>query len=138
MTPQAEQYPFVARDAATGAGGLLPFLPITLALRQQPVAVTGLLDTGATVNVMPFDVGQQLGARWDEQTTAVQLTGNLSQLEARALVVSATVGKFPPVRLAFAWTKSSTIPLLLGQVIFFLEFDVCFFRSRALFEIRPR
>lgn len=88
--------------------------------------------------MLPFDVGQQLGAVWDELTTAVQLTGNLAQQEARVLVVSATVGKFAPVRLAFAWTKSNSVPVLLGQVNFFMEFDVCLFRARSRFEIKPK
>ncbi len=138
MMPQAEQYPFVAMHPALGAASLLPYLPITLAFRQRSTSVMGLLDSAATVNVLPFDVGQQLGAVWEEQTTSVQLTGNLAQQEARVLAVSATVGKFAPVRLAFAWTKSNAVPVLLGQVNFFMEFDICFFRSRSLFEVKPK
>src|SRR5438874_13733395 len=118
MMPHAAQFPFVATAPGLGAASLLPYLPITLAFRQQVVQVMGLLDTGATVNVLPYGVGQQLGANWDEQTTTVQLTGNLAQQEARALVVTATVSRFPPVRLAFAWTKSDAIPVLLGLVNF--------------------
>jgi len=100
--------------------------------------VMGLLDTAAMVNVLPYTVGLQLGAVWEQQVTSVQLTGNLAQQEARALVVAATVGKFAPVRLAFAWTKSDSVPILLGQVNFFMEFDVCFFRSQAVFEVKPK
>lgn len=97
----------------------------------------GLLDTAAAVNVLPFAVGQQLGAVWDEQTTSVQLTGNLAQEEARVILVLGTVGKFAPVRLAFAWTKSDSVPVLLGQVNFFMEFDVYLSRSRSVFEVKP-
>jgi hypothetical protein len=66
----------------------------------------------------------------------VELSGNLAAVEARVVVVSAVVGKFAPVRLAFAWAKTDSVSVILGQVNFFLEFDVCFFRSRALFEVR--
>ena len=66
------------------------------------------------------------------------MSGNLAAVEARVLVVSAGVGQFPPVRLAFAWAKTDAVPVLLGQVNFFMEFDVCFFRSRAEFEVRPK
>ena len=138
MMPQAEQYPFVAMSPALGAASLLPYLPIILTLRGQSVSAMGLLDTAAAVNVLPYDLGQQLGAVWDQQTTAVQLTGNLAQQEARVLVVSGTVGRFAPVRLAFAWTRSNAVPLLLGQVNFFMEFDVCLFRSQSLFEVKPK
>jgi hypothetical protein len=75
---------------------------------------------------------------WEEQAIAVQLTGNLAQYEARALLISAEVGRFPPVPLAFAWTRAEAIPLILGQVNFFMEFDVCFYRSQLAFEVRPK
>lgn len=42
---------------STGVLGRLPLLPISLVLRQQTVAVLGLLDTAATVNGLP-DVGE--------------------------------------------------------------------------------
>lgn len=66
------------------------------------------------------------------------LTGNLADLEAKVLIVSGTVGQFPSVRLAFAWTQADDIPVILGQVNFFLEFDVCFYRTQLAFEIKPK
>lgn len=137
MTVAAEPYPFVEREPGLGAASLAPMLPVTL-IGPNTVPVLGLLDTGATVNVLPYAVGQQLGGIWEQQTTSVTLSGNLAMCEARALVVTARIGTFPPVRLAFAWARTDAVPVLLGQVNFFMEFDVCFFRSRALFEIRPK
>jgi hypothetical protein len=135
MAPQ--QFPFIARDPALGSASLAPMMPITLQAAQT-VAVSALLDTGAAVNVLPYDIGLQLGFIWDQQTTTVELTGNLSSVEARVVLITATVAQFPPVRLAFAWAKQHTIPVILGQVNFFMEFDICFFRSRALFEVKPK
>ena len=83
------------------------------------------MDTGATVNVLPYAVGEQLGAVWEQQTTSMTLSGNLSACEALALIVSAVVGEFPAVRLAFAWAKTNAVSVFLGQVNFFMEFDVC-------------
>jgi hypothetical protein len=97
-----------------------------------------LLDTGAAVNVLPYGIGAQLGFLWDQQTTTVRLSGNLAAIEARVVLVASTVAQFPPVRLAFAWAKQDSMPVILGQVNFFIEFDVCFFRTRSLFEVRPR
>ncbi len=68
----------------------------------------------------------------------LQLSGNLAQFEARVLILSATVGRFPSVRLVFAWTQATQIPLLLGQANFFMEFDVCFYRSQKIFEVTPK
>jgi hypothetical protein len=137
VTVLAERFAFVERDTSLGSASLAPVLPLTL-LGTNSISVSGLLDTGATVNVLPYAVGEQLGAVWNELQTRVTLSGNLADCEARALVVTAVVGKFPAVRLAFAWAKTDLVPVLLGQVNFFMEFDVCFFRSRSVFEIRPK
>lgn len=88
--------------------------------------------------VLPYDAGIQLGAVWKQQTIPVQLAGNLGNSEARAILVTATVGPFTPVRLAFAWTRNNQIPVILGQVNFFMEFDVYFCRSQFMFEIKPK
>jgi hypothetical protein len=133
----AARFPFVPRNPALGTASLAPLLPITLTLTNT-VSVAGLLDTGAMVNVLPYSVEVQLGADWDQLTTTIQLTGNLAAIEARALAVTGTVGSFAPVRLALAWVKTDAIPVLLGQVNFFLEFDVCFYRSRGEFDVRPK
>ena len=137
MSDAGERYAFTERDPGLGPASLAPLLPIVLTAAHS-ISVSGLLDTGATVNVLPYAVGEQLGAAWEKQTTPVILSGNLAACEARALVVSAVVGNFPAVRLAFAWAKTDAVSVLLGQVNFFMEFDVCFYRSRSLFEVRAR
>lgn len=134
----SQRYPFVASDADFGEAGFRPYLPITLNFKNNVVDALGLLDSGAMVNVLPNSIGVELGAIWNEQTTYLQLTGNLAQVEARVLLVDARVGAFPTVRLAFAWTKTDNVPLLLGQINFFREFNVCFYRSELAFEISPK
>lgn len=59
-------------------------------------------------------------------------------MEARGLVVVGQISDFSPVRLAFAWAKSNDPPVILGQLNFFMEFDVCFYRSQLGFEVRPQ
>ncbi|MBI3764474.1 MAG: hypothetical protein HY260_21755 [Chloroflexi bacterium] len=135
---EAARFPYVELDSVLGAASSLPYLPLTLTYNDRSLAVSGLVDSGATVNVLPFQIGEQIGAAWDRQTTAIQLTGNLAGFDARALVLSATVGQFSPVRLAFAWTHASDVPLILGQVNFFLEFDACFYRSQSYFDVRRK
>ena len=84
------------------------------------------------------NAGLELGAIWEPQVPSLRLTGNLAQFEARALVISAVVSSFAPVRLVFAWTQADNVPMILSQVNFFMEFDVCFYRSQHAFEIRPK
>ena len=59
-----------------------PWLPITLSIGKRNISTFGLLDSAATVNVLPFQIGQALGAIWDEQTIEMDLSGNLAHLEA--------------------------------------------------------
>lgn len=100
--------------------------------------VSGLLDTGAAINVLPYHMGLELGGVWEQQTVRLNLTGNLASYEARVLVLLVEVAEFEPVRQVFAWTRAENAPLISGQVNFFMEFDVCFFRSQQAFEVRPR
>jgi len=132
------RFPFTERTNNLGLSSTLPYLPITLIYRNDSVEAMALLDTGASVNVLPYEVGLQLGAVWEEQTVPIQLSGNLTQREARGLVLSATVTEFPSVLLAFAWTQSREAPLILGHTNFFAEFDVCFYRTDLAFELRLR
>jgi hypothetical protein len=90
------------------------------------------------VDVLPDRAGTGLGAEWSTSLPALQRSGNLGRYEARGIVLDAAVGSLPPVRLAFACTRAEHVPLILGQVTFFAEFDVCFFRSLGFLEIRPR
>ncbi len=134
----ASRFPYAAPEAGSFDGSLLPHLPITLSRETYVLAASGLLDTGSAVNVLPYATGHQLGLSWEEQTTPVRLTGNIERLPARGVIVTGRVATFPPVELAFAWTRSTEVSVILGQVNFFMEFDVCFFRSRSAFEVSPK
>jgi hypothetical protein len=58
LSLSAQQFPFIARDPVLGSASLAPMMPITLQAAQT-VAVSALLDTGAAVNVLPYDIGLQ-------------------------------------------------------------------------------
>lgn len=116
----------------------LPRLPIILRYGQQHVTTVGLVDSGATINVLPYKLGSQLGAIWDDRKATIRLAGALGKLAAMPLVVTAEIGDFPPSKLAFAWVRTDDAPVILGQMNFFLEFEVCFFRSELAFEVKPK
>ena len=115
----------------------LPRLPLVLYYNDRQTEVVGLVDSGATVSVLPYEVGLQLGAVWETRQAKIRLAGSLGSQPAIPLFVTAQVGKYPPVRLAFAWTRSNDVPLILGQTNFFIEFEVCFYRSSLEFEVKP-
>ena len=132
-----QRFAFTERIDSLGRSSILPYLPITLSNRSNSVEVIALLDTGASVNVLPYEIGIQLGAIWEQQTVPIQLSGNLASSEARGLVISGTVAQFSPILLAFAWSRSTDAPVILGHLNFFAEFNVCFFRHELAFEVYP-
>src|SRR5438445_4862717 len=101
-----------------------PLLPVRLALGTRSLSVEALLDSGADVNVLPWRVGEALGAVWEAQKATLRLAGVLAGTPAMPLLVEATVDDFAPVRLAFAWCRTDEVALVLGQTNFFMEFDV--------------
>lgn len=133
-----ERYSYLESKDLQGHILLRPLLPIRLGFESRGIIRNGLLDTGAAVNVLPYDAGLELGLNWSAQTRVVELTGNLAQFEARGVILIGTVGQFEPVPLVFAWTRAAGVPLLLGQVNFFAEFDVCFLGARRIFEVQPK
>ncbi|WP_407900425.1 hypothetical protein [Scytonema sp. NUACC26] len=66
----------MSTDSSLGEASFKPFLPLMLNYREKSQSVIGLLDTGAMVNVLPYQIGVELGAVWSEQTTMLQLSGN--------------------------------------------------------------
>ncbi|WP_238393430.1 hypothetical protein [Myxacorys almedinensis] len=113
----------------------MPYVPLALTLGDRSLEVTALLDTGASVNVLPYEIGLQLGAVWENQTISIPLSGNLARSDSRGLVVAGTIAQFPSVLLGFAWTEMRDTPVILGHMNFFAEFNVCFYRHELAFEI---
>src|SRR5207248_10547787 len=85
----AERFAYTATQDGPGAVGLMPKLPITLSLQRLSTTASGLLDTGATVNVLPYQVGIEIGAEWKDEAATIRLTGNLAQFKACPIVVHA-------------------------------------------------
>jgi hypothetical protein len=133
-----QRFAFTAVRDAGGEVALRPMLELALSYHKQVVSRPGLLDTGADVNVLPFETGLALGAVWEEQKSLARLSGNLGRYEVRGLVLNVQVEPFASVELVFAWTQAENVPVILGQVNFFQEFDVCFFRAQGFFEVQPK
>lgn len=131
-----EQFLYCDRNPTAPGLDLMPDLPILLRHQSHVLSGVGLVDSGASISVLPYSLGVQLGFDWPSQKVPITLAGTLAHVEARGIVVEAEVGKLPPVRLAFAWANSDQVPFLLGEFNFFQAFDISFFRARGVFEIR--
>ena len=136
--PQKIRLPFIEADPAMGALSAFAYVPLQLAHQSTVLQLIGLLDTGSSVNVLPYEVGLNLGLRWETQTLSIPLGGNLGKSEAKAVILTAQIANLAPVDLAFAWSSDRNAPLLLGQTNFFQTFDVCFYRADMSFEITTR
>ncbi len=132
------RFPFIEKSDEFGVSNRVPYLPLTLTYQGCSLDLLGLLDTGASINVIPYAIGRELGVIWQEQTLSIPLAGNFAPVEARGILVSGKVGQFPPVNLVFAWAESNEVPLILGRMNFFAEFDVCFYGSQLAFEVCPK
>ncbi len=135
---KAMRFRYSTTDPTQNELDSLPRLPFVLRYGKQVINAVGLVDSGATVNVLPYRLGIQLGAVWDDRKATIRLAGNLGNVAAQPLFPMAEIGDFPPVRFAFAWSQSDDLPLILGQMNFFMEFDVCFYRSQLEFEVKPK
>jgi hypothetical protein len=113
-------------------------VPIVLERGAIRVDELGLLDSGADTSILPYDLGLRLGLDWNSQPMIPSLGGIFAGTPVRGVILLGTVHPFPSVRLGFAWIQTNNIPLILGQMNFFAEFDIAFYRHRSIFKIEPR
>lgn len=79
-------------------------------------------------------MGASLGFVWEPHKARIRVAG-IGQADAIPILMSADFGDIQGATLAFAWCQTDAVPLVLGQTNFFMEFDICFFRSRSEFQI---
>lgn len=115
----------------------LPFVSVSLTYQSRSVSVQALVDSGSTVSVLPYDIGLKLGLVWENQRVPAPLVGALKNAPAWGVLLLGEVSPFPPVPLAFAWTRkaSDEAPIILGQTNFFQTFTVVFDGKAGTFEI---
>ena len=113
-------------------------VPLLLQNEDKQSTVLGVVDSGSTLNILPYSVEIELGAIWNPTRATLRLSGNLGGLLAYPLALTATIGEYPPARLLFAWVQNNDVPILLGQTNFFQEFEVRFYRWKMEFEVLPK
>ncbi|MEG4014764.1 MULTISPECIES: hypothetical protein [unclassified Microcoleus] len=99
------RFQYSTNDPSQDEFDSLPRIPLILHHNNQGVEVVGLVDSGATVNVLPYQIGTQLGLVWDDSKAIIRLAGNIGNQPAMPVFFMAEIGEFAPVRLVFAWAK---------------------------------
>ena len=113
-----------------------PLVPVKLSYQDNVVQQWALLDSGADMNVMPFQIGLDLGLSWVPSIQDFSLLGWAGrQLPAKAIAVELQIGSWPSLKMAFAWSTFAETPLILGQWNFFQMVDICFLRSQGLISL---
>ena len=117
----------------------LPFVDITLSSNNQSIVRSALVDSGSTINILPYEDGLDLGLSWDEQRVLLKDEGFLQGMPVYAVLLTGKLSTFPPVKLAFAWTRKSReeIRLIIGQTNFFEHFEISFQGRDKTFTIFP-
>lgn len=87
-----EQFPYNDRNPSTPGFDLMPDLPLLLRSPPHVLTSVALVDSGATIGVLPYSLGVQLGFDWNSQNLQIRLTGSLAQVQARGIAVEALVG----------------------------------------------
>lgn len=128
-------FPYVVRTEYIPDLVARPFLPVTLNYGQVEIQTMALLDSGADINVLPYQVGLELGADWDAPSVIEDLQGLGGGIKAKRIVVDLYVETWPGIRQIFAWAHDDEIPVILGQIDFFQNVDVCFHKSRNSFDV---
>ena len=128
--------------AAPPQGALFgkPLATITLSRNEREVTVSALVDSGATISLLPYGIGCQLGLVWEEQTIPIQLGGPLRGIPAKAVLLSGSITGLPETSFVMAWVAETEqpIPPILGQVNFFQQFKVTFEGYANAFDISSK
>src|SRR5258706_9567918 len=107
--PDSLQIPYTELRNALREVSLRPILSVAILTDAKLVNSTGLVDSGADVNVLPFELGNALGLTWGEQRYHLRLSGNLANFDTRVVVLPVQIGTFARVDLAFAGTQAERV-----------------------------
>ncbi len=133
---KSQRFPYTPIPPFSGG---MPVVNVRLTHDECSYDTLALVDSGAAMNLLPFECGEHLGFVWNEQHLALPMGGLLPDAQAFAVSVTVTLDPFDPIELAFAWTNVSQerLRVLLGQINFFHHFKVTFTAYERYFEIAP-
>ncbi len=134
------KYQYTPSPAFPHLRGGMPLTEIALYHGGHEITVTALLDSGAAMSVLPYDVGLELGLAWEEQKVPVDVGGVLKNTSAYGVLAQGEISPLPRVSLVFAWVDrtSNQIRTILGQMNFFHHYKIIFEAYNDTFEIIPR
>jgi hypothetical protein len=85
------RFRYTTTDSSQNELDSLPRLPLTLSHHERNLQVNGLVDSGATVNVLPHSIGLQLGEVWNDNLAVIRLAGSIGNSFAQPLPLIARI-----------------------------------------------
>jgi hypothetical protein len=128
-----QEYPYIK---TINSAFSRPVLPIQLHHHERIVRAEALVDSGASISILPYEVGQALGLNWETSAQGVEIKGRVRAENSRKILVGLEVAPFESFLNLFLWVKDSEIPLVLGQINFFAHFDIRFSASKQIFSLQ--
>lgn len=65
----------------------MPLIELHFANAAYRTTASALVDSGAALNILPFEIGMELGLKWEQQTFPLDLGGTLSGAQAYAVLL---------------------------------------------------
>ncbi len=117
-----------------------PLVDIQLYHAEHEIIVPVLVDSGADISIMPYEIGLELGFIWNEQTYPIDLGGIMRGVPAFAVLVRGEIAGLPEKALVFAWAQKhrSECRFVVGQMNFFQQYEVTFRGYENTFEISAK
>ena len=128
-------FPYILEPEAIDDQVARPFIPVIISFHGKAIDTMALLDSGADISILPYEMGKAVGADWSRQPALWHLEGFGGEFETKKLVADLVIGAWRPLRIIFGWTRSNDVPLFLGQLNFFHLVEICFYRSRDLVQL---
>ena len=110
-------------------------LPIQLKSTSHTISELALVDSGAALSVLPFDLGLQLGLDWNDAVIGSGLGNRIKPADSRFVFLDLIVESFQPFKNIFLWVNTNEIRLILGQANFLAHFDVLLSARKQEFTI---
>jgi len=60
-----EQFPYCDRNPASAGLDLMPDMPVVLRHQTTTMSAVGIVDSGASISVLPYRIGVQMGFDWN-------------------------------------------------------------------------
>jgi hypothetical protein len=122
---------FVAPYRQISDDSYLPMVWVRLGLQHELLA---LVDSGASVNVLPHSVGLQLGLDWDTALEGPEIGGNIAGVSKKVKLLL-KIREFDALELGFCWLFHDRARVILGHDDFLKNFDVCFSTHNRVLSI---